>query len=195
MKHCETCGREFRPTRGSVQRFCDPACRRRYDLANVTGQPKACEVCGDVVIVDDDADEHLQSLAWKNHRRFCIQKVPTQPRGNRKMNRPPASELAKHTDKAIAKAAQKVLDAAAALDRIYDEYAGKAALRAKQAELEAELAAVKAQLRGKAPGTSKTSGVDPKAVRAWAAEQGYDVPPTGMLKKDIVEAYRQAVAA
>ena len=193
MKTCENCGKEFTPVRGSRQRFCDPACRRRYDLANITGHARDCNTCGDTVIVDDDADAHIQSLAWANHRRFCVQKVPTTPRGNRKMNRPPASELANHADRHIAKAAQKVLDAAANLDRVYDEYAGKAALRAKQAELEAELAAVKAQLRG---GTGKPKpAVDSKAVRAWARDNGYAVNPAGIIPKTIVEAYVEATAA
>ena len=34
--------------------------------------------------------------------------------------------------------------------------------------------------------------VDTNAVRAWAAENGYEVSPRGRIKNEIVEAYRAA---
>ncbi|SDO15263.1 Lsr2 family protein [Geodermatophilus sp. DSM 45219] len=36
------------------------------------------------------------------------------------------------------------------------------------------------------------SGVDPAAVRAWAAGQGITVSPRGRIKADVVERYRAA---
>ena len=86
--------------------------------------------------------------------------------------RPPAASLVDHEDKRIAKAAQKVLAAEAALDAAWEAGAAKAALRAKRDKLKKQLAEIEAQLKGAAPMTA-----DPKKVRAWAAEQGYDVAP------------------
>jgi hypothetical protein len=44
-------------------------------------------------------------------------------------------------------------------------------------------------------GGSRTSAaeVDNNAVRAWAAENGYDVSPRGRIKGEIIEAYRAAM--
>ncbi len=43
-----------------------------------------------------------------------------------------------------------------------------------------------------APRPSAGAEVDPKAVRAWAAENGVEVSPRGRIKADIVEKYRAA---
>ena len=67
--------------------------------------------------------------------------------------RPPAASLIDHEDKRIAKAAQKVMAAAAA------------------------------------PVTA-----DPKKVRAWAAEQGYEVAPSGQIPKAIMADYLDATS-
>ncbi len=67
--------------------------------------------------------------------------------------RPPAASLVDHEDKRIAKAAQKVMAAAAA------------------------------------PVTA-----DPKKVRAWAAEQGYEVAPSGQIPKAIMADYLDATS-
>ncbi len=40
--------------------------------------------------------------------------------------------------------------------------------------------------------SSSGSGVDAKAVRAWAQEQGLDVPARGRVPASVVEAYRSA---
>jgi hypothetical protein len=36
------------------------------------------------------------------------------------------------------------------------------------------------------------AGVDPTAVRSWAAENGYEVSPRGRVSKQVVEAYESA---
>ncbi len=103
--------------------------------------------------------------------------------------RPPAASLVDHEDKRIAKAAQKVMAAAAALDAAWEAGAAKAALRAKAKVLEAQLAEIKAQLKGAAP-----VAADPKKVRAWAAEQGYEVAPSGQIPKAIMADYLDATS-
>jgi hypothetical protein len=45
--------------------------------------------------------------------------------------------------------------------------------------------------RGKRGGAAKT-GVDTKAVRAWAASNGIELSPRGRLPKDVVEQFRAA---
>lgn len=40
--------------------------------------------------------------------------------------------------------------------------------------------------------TSKRSGVDAKAVREWAQEQGLDVPARGRVPSSLIEAYEAA---
>lgn len=40
--------------------------------------------------------------------------------------------------------------------------------------------------------SSSGSGVDAKAVRAWAQEQGLDVPARGRVPASIIEAYQSA---
>ena len=42
------------------------------------------------------------------------------------------------------------------------------------------------------PANTATDGVDPKAVRAWAVENGVEVNPRGRIKADVVEAYETA---
>ena len=101
--------------------------------------------------------------------------------------RPHPRELVKHDDKKIARAAQKVLDAVAALDAAWEANAAKAGLRAERDRLKKQLADVEAQLRGTAP-----QAVDAKAVRAWAAANGVDCPSSGIVPKRVVDAWRAA---
>jgi hypothetical protein len=42
------------------------------------------------------------------------------------------------------------------------------------------------------PAKPAYSGVDPAAVRAWAAGRGIEVSPRGRIKADVVEQYRAA---
>ena len=39
---------------------------------------------------------------------------------------------------------------------------------------------------------SSGSGVDPRAVRAWAASNGIDVSPRGRISSEVLEKYRSA---
>jgi len=101
--------------------------------------------------------------------------------------RPPAAALVNHDDKRIAKAAQKVMAAEGALDAAWEANAEKAELRAKRDRLKKQLAEIEAQIKGAAPVKA-----DSKKVRAWAAENGYDVAPSGIIPKAIVADYLDA---
>jgi nucleoid-associated protein Lsr2 len=46
--------------------------------------------------------------------------------------------------------------------------------------------------RAAQPAKPAYSGVDPAAVRAWAAGQGIEVSPRGRIRADVVEQYRAA---
>lgn len=45
---------------------------------------------------------------------------------------------------------------------------------------------------GQRRASSPTSGVDVKAIRAWAVSQGYEVSSRGRLPADVIEAYNAA---
>jgi hypothetical protein len=102
--------------------------------------------------------------------------------------RPPAAALVNHDDKRIAKAAQKVMAAETALDAAWEANAEKAELRAKRDRLKKQLAEIEAQIKGTAP------TADPKKIRAWAAENGYDVAPSGIIPKAIMADYLDATS-
>src|SRR5574343_245090 len=104
--------------------------------------------------------------------------------------RTPAAQLADHTDRRIAAAARKVLEAATQLDRVWERHAAQAALRAKRDRLKAQLADVEAQLRGK-----PAPAADSAAVRAWAKEHGFDCPASGVVPARVRDAYETAVAS
>jgi len=67
-------------------------------------------------------------------------------------------------------------------------------LRAEAAALEAKLAKVRAQLQRSAavPPGAAALGLDPKAVRRWAAANGVACTATGRVPKVVVEAYLAA---
>lgn len=100
--------------------------------------------------------------------------------------RPPASTLAGHDDKRIARAAQKVLAAEADLDTAWDTHAAKAQLRAKRDKLRRQLAEVEAELKG---GPVR---VDAKTIRAWAQANDVECPGSGIVPRHVVDAYHQA---
>lgn len=75
-----------------------------------------------------------------------------------------------------------------------DDDAGKAEKRAQIARLEEELRALKAEIKGTAAQAGQHRR-DMRAVRAWARDNGYDVPNVGLVKKDIIDAYDQAQVA
>lgn len=55
--------------------------------------------------------------------------------------------------------------------------------------------ALKAGTRRRASSGAAASGVDPRAVRAWAAENGKDVPARGRVPRPIIEEYIAATAS
>ena len=102
--------------------------------------------------------------------------------------RPHPKQLLDHPDARIRKAAQKVMDAVAKLDEAWEANAEKAELRAKRDRLKKQLAEIEAQIKGTAP------VADSKKVRAWAAENGYDVAPSGIIPKAIMADYLDATS-
>jgi hypothetical protein len=46
--------------------------------------------------------------------------------------------------------------------------------------------------QGRRSGTKVTTNVDPKAVRAWAASNGHEVPARGRIPRTVVEAFQAA---
>ena len=87
----------------------------------------------------------------------------------------------------LGKAAASVDAALAAIEAD----SGKAQIRAEIARLDARKKELQAQLRGGATAPA----TDMAAVRAWARDNGYDVPPKGVLRRDVVDAYLRAVAS
>ena len=122
--------------------------------------------------------------ATEAHNRICrTRNTRTTTRGNTMSTtlkavedgkRPHPKQLLDHPDAKIRKAAQKVMDAVAALDAAWEANAEKAELRAKRDRLK------------------KPRVADPKKIRAWAAENGYDVAPSGIIPKAIVADYLNA---
>lgn len=134
--------------------------------------------------------------ATEAHNRICrTRNTRTTTRGNTMSTtlkavedgkRPHPKQLLDHPDAKIRKAAQKVMDAIAALDAAWEANAEEAELRAKRDRLKKQLAEIEAQIKGTAP------VADPKKIRAWAAENGYDVAPSGIIPKAIVADYLDA---
>lgn len=95
--------------------------------------------------------------------------------------------------KRIQSAAKRAEQAVQKVRDLIEADAGKAALRERAARLEAELRALKAEIRG---GTTATvTRVDVKAVREWAAANGVEVNPQGRIPKQVIEAYTEAQAS
>jgi len=96
----------------------------------------------------------------------------------------------------IRRAAMRANDDLAKLNRLLADWDAQEMARERIAELEAALAEAKAELRvgkkavAKKPGTGATA-----QARVWAREQGIDVPPKGLLRADVMEAWRQATGA
>lgn len=115
-----------------------------------------------------------------------LHSVPATPK------RPHPRELVAHDDPRISRAAKKVVDALDKLDEAWEANAAKAELRAKAKVLEAQLAEIKAQLKGAPVQAEPAEKVDYKAVRAWAESNGWSVPKVGRISRDIVDAYYEA---
>lgn len=71
--------------------------------------------------------------------------------------------------------------------------AARAKARAEVERLEKELAAAKARL-GKSTAKSKPDAAESKRIREWAKAHGIPVASVGVIRTDVVDAYRQATA-
>lgn len=88
------------------------------------------------------------------------------------------------------------------VERAQQRQREKARLDAERAEakrrveqLQAQLAATRAQLRRLGAGAGLPSIYDPSAVRAWARQHGYYVADRGRIPIPVLEAYESAHAA
>lgn len=98
----------------------------------------------------------------------------------------------KITDKKISTLAKKVAGLVTDLDHLVAEYDAKAEARADVQRLEQELAAAREKAGLKKTATKTSTGIDSKAVRAWAAANGIDCNPVGRVNADVVAAYQRA---
>lgn len=117
--------------------------------------PVRCGGCGQHV--GNATGETSAQAVLRNHR---CQPAPTVGRGRKpvmplplkavpdKPARPHPSKLVDHPSGQIARAAQRVMDAVAALDEAWQADAAKAELRAERDRLKEQLAAVEQRLRG-----------------------------------------------
>ena len=135
--------------------------------------------------------------ATKAHDRICPARnttrgntMPTALKAVEDGKRPHPKQLLDHPDARIRRAAQKVMDAVANLDAAWEANAEKAELRAKRDRLKKELAEIEAQIKG----TPAAPKHDTKAIRAWAAANGHDVAPAGVIPKAIVQAFLDATS-
>jgi hypothetical protein len=123
-----------------------------------------------------------------------VQATPDAPRTNDELIAWGAAHPSSRIQALAGKASASLND----LKKAYEQ-AGKVAdaearikrLRAQLANAERDLAAAK----GVKPKTTAGPAVDYTAVRAWAAEQGIPVGPTGRPKREVVDAYLAAQQA
>jgi hypothetical protein len=95
----------------------------------------------------------------------------------------------------VRRAALKANDALAHLDTVLADWDAKQMARDRVAELEKALAEAKAALHGPKKKAAKAgTGVHSRA-RAWAQQQGIDVPPRGLVAQDVIDAWRQATGS
>lgn len=94
----------------------------------------------------------------------------------------------------IRKAAARANDALATLDRLLADWDAKALARERIAELEQQLAEAKALLRGGAFASAKPGAGEHAKARAWARENGIDVPSIGRVPGDVLEQWRASAA-
>lgn len=94
-------------------------------------------------------------------------------------------------DAKLVGAATKVRDLLVALGTDVAEYEQQAMLREELAQIEARAAEIRAQLSTRRA-TPLNQTVDNKAVRAWAAENGIETHPAGMVPNRIVQSYLAA---
>lgn len=170
--------------------------RPRREPAGKPATPVRCGGCGQ--IVGNATSETTAQTVLRNHR---CQPAPTAGRERKpatpaplkavpdKPARPHPSKLVDHPSRRVARAAQRVMDAVAALDKAWSDDAAKAELRAERDRLKEQLAAVEQRLRGQ---DGPVVVRDWLAIRVWAAANGHDCPDTGKVPSRIVDAYDQA---
>ena len=95
-----------------------------------------------------------------------------------------------HTQTRVRTLAHKAREALDVLQRVLDEETQAGQARRRIAQLEAELAALKAGL----PASRVHNGAESKVIREWARANSIDVPDVGRLPALVVEAYRKATA-
>jgi chromosome segregation ATPase len=89
----------------------------------------------------------------------------------------------------IVKAAEKIRDLLDALTGDVMDHAREARLRAEQTRLEARLTEIRKELN---PRRTDASGVDSKAVRAWAKANNVECPDVGRVPNRVLDAYHAA---
>lgn len=91
----------------------------------------------------------------------------------------------------VRNAAVRAETALQTLADLIDEHRATEAARREVDRLERELRAAKEKLRP--PRKDDGPSLEPKVVRAWAAEHGVDCPATGRVPRTVVDAYLEAV--
>lgn len=100
----------------------------------------------------------------------------------------------------LERAVEKIRGLLTELQEQLAEHSREEQLRDEQAQLEARLAEIRAALKPKRASVvsaipAGTPVIDPKAVRAWAANSGIDCPTHGRVPAAVVAAYQKAVEA
>jgi transposase len=90
----------------------------------------------------------------------------------------------------VRRAAAKANQALATLDTVLAEWDAKEAALERVRELEAALAEAKAVL--KKPAKAATAPGEHKQARAWAKQQGIEVPDIGRVPVSVLDAWRRA---
>ena len=98
------------------------------------------------------------------------------------------SRAADTGDPRLTAAATKILGLVDDLEKQLDAYLRTEQLRREEAELAARLAEIRQQIGG----TGRVNRPDTKAVRAWAARNGYEVSERGRIPVSILTAYQEA---
>jgi len=93
---------------------------------------------------------------------------------------------------AVRRAATKAQKALAELDSTLAEWDAKEQALERIADLERELAEAKAVLRGPAKAATPQRGGVHARARAWARQQGIQVPQVGRVPLEVIEAWEQA---
>ena len=160
------------------ERFCKP------------GRREICDICDDVDFITSSGETNIHAVL----SRLTGFRSPTPGALAQHLTRHNRHDLTArlpglHAAKPIATPSTQREEPTMNLQSVPEARPPKAALRAKRDKLKKQLAEIEAQLKGAAPVTA-----DPKKVRAWAAEQGYEVAPSGQIPKAIMADYLDATS-